>query len=194
MTGPGVITQALQESGESASGLELLMPLVHTQLAEIAHRALRKERHGHTLSTTALVNEAYIKLSEQDRARWQNRSHFLAIASVVMRRILVNYAEARLAGKRGGGVVHVSLEEVSGLIGDDRALELVEVDQLLARLAEFDPRAARVVECRFFAGMSVDETAETLNLSPITVKRDWSVARAWLKRELTQRAGNGGSG
>jgi len=189
---PGVITQALQKSGENAIGLESLIPLVHAQLAEIAHRALRKERNGHTLSTTALVNEAYIKLNEQDRARWQNRSHFLAIASVVMRRILVNYAEARLAEKRGGGVVHVSLDEVSGLIGDDRALELIEVDQLLARLAEFDPRAARVVECRFFAGMSVDEAAETLNLSPITVKRDWSVARAWLKRELTQRPDDGG--
>ncbi len=189
MNAPGDITRVLQRMGDQGSDLHALMPLVYQELSELAHRALRRERDNHTLSTTALVNEAYIKLAEQDRVRWQNRSHFLAIASVVMRRILVNYAEARLAGKRGSGAIHVSLDdtlgEASGVSTDDHAREIIEIDQLLERLAVFDARAARVVECRFFAGLSVEETAETMSLSPGTVKRDWAAARAWLKRELS---------
>jgi RNA polymerase sigma factor (TIGR02999 family) len=189
MNAPGDITRVLQRMGDQSADLHELMPLVYRELSELAHRALRRERDNHTLSTTALVHEAYIKLSEQDRVRWQNRSHFLAIASVVMRRILVNYAEARLAGKRGSGAIHVSLDDTlgdaAGVFTDDRAREIVEIDQLLERLAAFDARAARVVECRFFTGLSVEETAETMSLSPGTVKRDWAAARAWLKRELT---------
>jgi len=181
---PGDITRVLQRMSDQPD-LHALMPMVYDELAALAHRALRRERDNHTLSTTALVNEAYIKLAEQDRARWQNRGHFLAIASVVMRRILVNHAEARLADKRGNGAIHVSLDDALGVFTDDRAREIVEIDQLLDRLAAFDARAARVVECRFFAGLSVEETAETLNLSPGTIKRDWAAARAWLKRELT---------
>ncbi len=184
MSSPGDITNMLRAIGNKQADLDQLIPMVHSQLSEIAHRALRKERDSHTLTTAALVNEAYLKLVAQDRVLWQNRNHFLAVASLVMRRVLVNYAEARLAGKRGSGAVHLSFDDIATLAGDDHALQMVEINQLLDRLVDFDPRAARVVECRYFAGMSVEETAAAMNLSAGTVKRDWVIARAWLLREM----------
>lgn len=181
------VSRILEQIASRQAGLNELIPLVHGELLEIARRALRHEREGHTLSTGALVNEAYLRLVEQDHSRWQNRAHFLAIASVAMRRVLVRHAEARLAAKRGGGVEALPLEMIDAANAEDaRAQELVGIDQLLERFAEIDPRAARVVECRFFAGLTVEETAETLALSVNTVKRDWAVARAWLQRELKQ--------
>jgi RNA polymerase sigma factor (TIGR02999 family) len=165
------------------AALDQLFPIVYRELRRIAHRQLRGERPGHTLSTTALVHEAYFKLVQLDRMRWQNRAQFFAIAARAMRRILVDYALARRRQKRGGGQPVLSLDDVVVLVNHD-ADELVAVDEALKRLEALDERHARVVECRVFAGLNVEETAEALNVSPATVKRDWVLARAWLNREL----------
>lgn len=183
MSDNGDITRLLQQIGEQRADLNALMPLVYDELSAIAHRALCRERDGHTLSTGALVNEAYLKLAQQDRAQWRNRNHFLSVASLLMRRILVNHAEARLAAKRGGGILNEDLDNVD-VAALDEAQHLVDLNGLLDRLATFDARAARIVECRYFTGMSVEETAEALKLSPATVKRVWNATRAWLRREL----------
>jgi len=165
---------------------EDLLPLVYGELKRIAERALRGERPDHTLSATALVHEAWVELSKLDRIRWQNRSHYMALAAQAMRRILIDHAVARRALKRGGG------QPVEPLSGDamatvhDRAEGLLDLDAALARLATLDARQAQVVECRFFGGMSVEETAAALGTSPATVKRDWALARAWLNRELSR--------
>jgi RNA polymerase sigma-70 factor, ECF subfamily len=168
-------------------------PTVYEELRRIAHRQLGRERPDHTLGTTALVHEAYLKLARLDRIAWQGRAHFLAVAAQAMRRVLVDYAVARRTLKRGGARTAAALDDVpSGdLVAADalaaaatRADELLALDDALRRLAALDERQARVVECRFFAGMSVEETAEALDVSPATVKRDWTLARAWLNREL----------
>ncbi|MGH7469607.1 MAG: sigma-70 family RNA polymerase sigma factor [Longimicrobiales bacterium] len=164
--------------------LDRLFPVVYRELRRIAHRQLRGERPGHTLSTTALVHEAYFKLVQLDRIQWQNRAQFFAIAARAMRRILVDYALARRRKKRGGGQPMLPLDDVIIMV-NSQADELVAVDQALQRLEAIDVRHARVVECRVFAGMSVEETAEALNISAATVKRDWALARAWLNRELS---------
>jgi len=159
--------------------------LVYNELHQLAARKLRSERDGHTLSTTALVNEAWLELNKLNRIQWQNRAHFLAVAAQAMRRILIDYAVARRREKRGGGQVVVSLDDGDALaVAHQRADELVELDEALARLQKISERQARTVECRFYGGMSVEETAEALGISPATVKRVWALARAWLNREL----------
>lgn len=163
--------------------LDRLMPAVYDELRRIAHRQLSGERSDHTLETTALVHEAYLKLSRLDRIEWRDRGHFLAAASGAMRRILVDYAVARRAEKRGGERQRVPLDDII-ILADERAQELLALDEALRRLALESERAARIVEWRFFGGMTVEETAAVMELSPATVKREWTVARAWLNREL----------
>ena len=164
------------------SALERLTPIVYDELHRLAGRYMRGERPGHSLQTTALVNEAYMRLVEYERMQWQDRAHFFAVSAQVMRRILVEHAR-RHNLKRGGGVPHVSLEEAA-LVGDSRPADLVALDDAMNTLAQLDPRKAQVVEMRFFGGLNVDETADVLKVSPATVMRDWSTAKAWLYREL----------
>lgn len=162
-----------------------LLPLVYGELKRIAARQLRGERPDHTLSATALVHEAWMELSNLDRIKWQNRNHYLAIASQAMRRVLIDHAVAKRAQKRGGGKDVETLDDSAILLADARADELLDLDRALQRLATVDPRQVRVVECRFFGGMSIEETAEALEISAATVKREWALARAWLNRELS---------
>lgn len=163
--------------------LERLLPLVERELHRIAHNYMRRENPDHTLQTTALVNEAYLKLIDQKKTRWQNRAHFFAIAAKIMRRILLNYARDQRRKKRGGNAVQVSLSEAA-VVFLERTEELIALDEALDRLAALDERKSRVVELRYFGGLDVDETAEVLKVSPITVMRDWRFARAWLSREI----------
>jgi RNA polymerase sigma-70 factor (ECF subfamily) len=165
------------------AALDRLTPIVYDELHRLAGRYMRGERPGHSLQTTALVNEAYMRLVDYKSMRWQNRAHFFAVSSQLMRRILVEHAR-RHNLKRGGGVLHVSLEDTAE-VGGGRAADLVALDDALDALARVDPRKVQVVEMRFFAGLSVEETAEVLKLSSVTVMRDWSTAKAWLYRELT---------
>lgn len=165
--------------------MEQMFLLVYNELHQLAARKLRGERDGHTLCTTALVHEAWLELNKLNRIQWQNRGHFLAVAAQAMRRILIDYAVARRREKRGGGQVLVSLDDTDALaIAHERADELVALDEALARLESLNERQARIVECRFYGGMSIEETADALNVSPATVKREWTIARAWLNREL----------
>lgn len=163
--------------------LDRLLPLVYDELRRIAHRQMRGERSDHTLASTDLVHEAYLKLVGLDGVEWQNRAHFLAVAAQAMRRILVNYAVSRNAQKRGGARKKISLDAVE-LLASQPTEELLALDEALRRLEAVNERHARIVECRFFAGMSIEETAEVVGHSPATVKRDWVMARAWLHREL----------
>lgn len=167
--------------------LESLIPIVYTELHRIARRRLRGERADHTLSTTALVHEAYIKLMNLERLTWKNRSQFMAIASRLMRQILVDYARGRRAARRGGGVTRVELDasESQATAASEPAEDVLALHRALETLGRINDRHARIVECRFFGGMSIAETAEALSLSPATVKRDWVMARAWLNRELS---------
>jgi len=168
------------------AALDQLMPLVYAELHRMAHRHLGGERPGHTLQTTALVNEAYLRLVDQKQSQWQNRTHFFAVAAQLMRRILVDYARARNNAKRGGGAMWVTLEEAAEVSGD-RSAEMVALDDALTELAEFDLRKSRIVELRFFGGLSIEETAEVLNVSPGTVMREWTLAKAWLQREISKQ-------
>ncbi|MGA3040273.1 MAG: sigma-70 family RNA polymerase sigma factor [Bryobacteraceae bacterium] len=165
------------------SALEKLTPFVYGELRRLASRYLKRERPGHSLQTTALVNEAYLRLVDYERMQWQDRAHFFAVSAQVMRRILVEHAR-RHNLKRGGGVPHLSLEEAA-VVGGGQDADLVALDDAMNGLARIDPRKVQVVEMRFFGGLSVEETAEVLKISPVTVKRDWRGARAWLYRELT---------
>ena len=169
--------------------LERLIPIVYNEMHRLARYYMRRERPGHSLQTTALVNEAYIRLVDYKRMHWQNRAHFFAVSAQLMRRILVENAR-RHNLRRGGGIQHLSLEEVAVIAGD-RNGDLVALDGAMKRLAQFDPRKVQVVEMRYFGGLSVEETAEVLKISPITVLRDWSSAKAWLYRELTNETGDG---
>src|SRR5262245_17064267 len=180
---PAQVTDLLVawSEGDTAAH-EKLVPLLYDELHRLAHRYMSRERSDHTLQTTALVDEAYIRLVGQ-KVRWQNRSHFFAIAAEVMRRILVDYARQRRYAKRGGSAQQVELDEAV-LMARERSNELIALDYALKKLAEFDDRKSRVVELRFFGGLSVEETAEVLKISVNTVKRDWSTARAWLYKEL----------
>lgn len=165
--------------------MEQLFPVVYKELRLVAARKLRSERTDHTLCTTALVHEAWLELSKLNRIQWQNRAHFLAVAAQAMRRILIDYAVARRTRKRGGGVAIESLDGGDALaIAHARGPELIALDEALQRLSALNDRQARIVECRFYGGMSIDETAEALGVSPATVKREWASARAWLNREL----------
>lgn len=184
MSEPGEITQLLAAaSAGDRSALDRVVPLVYDELRRLAHRQLAGERPEHTLNTGALVHEAYLKLAGLERLEWRDRAHFFAVAAGAMRRILIDYAVRRRAAKRGGGARHEPLDRVMIAAGE-RAEELLALDEALERLRALDERQSRVVECRFFAGMSIDETAAALDISPATVKRDWMMARAWLNREL----------
>jgi RNA polymerase sigma factor (TIGR02999 family) len=174
------LLQAWSDGDKGA--LERLTPIVYDELHRLAGRHMRRERPGISLQTTALVNEAYLRLVGYERMQWQNRAHFFAVSAQVMRRILVEHAR-RHNLKRGGGVPHVSLDEAA-MVGGQRAADLVALDDALNTLAELDPRKAQVVDMRFFGGLNVDETADVLKVSPATVMRDWSTAKAWLYREL----------
>jgi RNA polymerase sigma factor (TIGR02999 family) len=162
-----------------------LFTLVYAELRRIAGRQLRGERAGHTLGTTALVHEAWFELAKLERIRWESRAHFLALAAQAMRRVLIDYAVARKSQKRGGGKSHEPLEDDALIAVTERPDEFIALDEALQRLAAINERHARIVECRFFGGMSVEETADVLGTSPATVKRDWALARAWLNRELS---------
>ena len=178
------ITDLLTAWGQGdASALERLMPLVHAELHRLARREMRGERPGHTLRTTALVNEAYLRLIDASRVRWQDRAHFFALSARIMRRILVDHARARQFVKRGGGLRQVTLEDAL-VVSAERSADLVALDDALVALAAVDERKSQVVEMRFFGGLSVEETAEALHVSPATVMRDWHFARVWLLREL----------
>jgi RNA polymerase sigma-70 factor, ECF subfamily len=168
---------------DPAQSVDSLLPLVYQELRRLAAGYLRRERAGQTLQPTALVHEAYLRLLKDRPDRWQNRAHFCAIAAHSMRQILIERARARGAAKRGGPRARVTLDE--GLIaGEDRSIDLLALDEALERLAAMDPEQARLVELRFFGGLTVEETAEAMDISPATVKRHWTVARAWLTREL----------
>jgi RNA polymerase sigma-70 factor, ECF subfamily len=176
-------------SGGDREALDRLTPVVYEELRRLARAYLRREPAGHSLQTTALVNEAYMRLVDYKRMEWRNRAHFFAVSAQLMRRILVEYAR-RHNLKRGGGVQHVSLEAVAE-VGSGRAADLLALDEALKALARLDSRKAQVIEMRFFGGLSVEETAEVLKVSPVTVMRDWSTAKAWLYRELTGGTGDG---
>jgi RNA polymerase sigma factor (TIGR02999 family) len=181
-----LLAQLVQGDPQAASRL---VPLVYSELRQMAARYMRRERVDHTLQTTALVHEAYLKLVDQSSANWQNRAHFFGVASQVMRHILIDHARANMREKRGGGCQVIALDE--GLVfSPEQSEELLEVDAALQRLAELDPRQGKIVELRFFGGLTVEETAAALGISPKTVKRDWSVAKAWLHGELKQSHGN----
>ncbi len=171
-------------SGGNVDALNRLFPLVYGELRQLASRRLRSERDGHTLETTALVHEAYLKLVDQTRVEWQGRAHFYAIASQAMRRILINYAEMRSAQKRGGSAPHVSLDLARGVVSDDDLAEVLVLDDALERLASFNPRGAEVVGYRFFGGLQWSEIAEVMGISEPTVRRAWTAARAWLRNEV----------
>ena len=170
--------------------LDRLLPRVYDELRHIAHRHLGREREGHTLGTTALVNEAYLKLVDQTRVQWADRSHFFAVAARVMRRILVDYARRHQAKKRGGTAQPVSLDDAAlaatALVADERAEMLLALDEALTHLAELDDRLSRVVECRFFGGMTEEETAQALSITARTVRRDWIKAKGWLHQALRE--------
>jgi RNA polymerase sigma-70 factor (ECF subfamily) len=167
----------------SPEALEELMPMVERELRRIAANHMRRESPGHTLQTTALVNEAYLKLVDQREVRWQNRAHFFALASQLMRRILLDHARAQGRAKRGGHTVHVDLEEVA-VLTPQKSDELIALDEALGRLAKFDARKSKIVEMRFFGGLSVNEAAEVLGIAPVTVMLHWRLAKAWLQREI----------
>jgi RNA polymerase sigma-70 factor (ECF subfamily) len=179
------VTQLLVKWGDGDSAaLEKLMPLVYSELRRLAKNYLRRERQNHTLQPTALVNEAYLKLIDQKNARWQNRAQFYGVAAQMMRRILVDHARLRQAAKRGGS----SRQQVSitsaGQLGDKPDLDLLALHEALKELKTFDPQQERIVELKFFGGLSIDETAEVLGIGHATVERDWKMARAWLRRKL----------
>lgn len=178
------LTQALVDLSEGdGEALDRLLPLVYEQLRGMAQRELRGERSDHTLNATALVHEAYLKLVQLDRITWKGRAHFFGAAAQSMRRILISYARMKKAEKRGSGADHVEIDSVI-VAARERPQDLAALDEALTRLEALSERQARVVECRFFAGMNVDETAEALGISAATVKRDWTMARAWLNREM----------
>ena len=180
------ITRLLRAwGGGDQAALDELAPLVYGELRRMAHRYLRRENPGNTLQPTALVNEAYLRLVDVNNVSWEDRAHFFAVSAQMMRRILVDAARARLTGKRGGGAVHLNLNDSIDAI-PNRSGKLVALDETLNDLAQLDPRKARVVEMRFFGGLSVEETAQVLKISAPSVLRDWKLARAWLMRELSR--------
>ena len=170
----------------SREALHLLLPVVYDELRRQAHRYLRRERRNHTLQTTALIHEAYLRLTEQGKVRFESRTHFFAVAANLMRQILVDYARERHRLKRGGKADNLPLDEAFLVIADESDIDLLALDEALTRLAEMDLQQVRIVELRFFSGLSIEETADALGISPATVKRDWNVAKAWLKHELSR--------
>ena len=180
------VTQLLLDwSGGDNDALNRLMPLVYQELKRMARYYMRRERPDHTLQTSALVNEAYIRLVDYKKMRWQDRAHFFAVAAQAMRRILVEHARGRTRAKRGGDARKVSLDEAATL-ADEKAADIVALDLALNSLAEFDPRKSQIVELRYFGGLNIEETAEVIGVSPATVKREWNTARIWLHREINR--------
>jgi len=182
----GDLTGLLLEWAEGdKAALDRLTPLVYDEIRRIAHRYIQREREGHTLQTTALVHEAYVRLAGSQNVAWQNRNHFFAVTAQVMRRILIDHARRRQYVKHGGEVQRVPLDSVQvALMSQPRAAELLALDEALAELAKLDERKGRVVELRYFGGLSIEETAEVLEISPMTVRRDWRTAKAWLYRRM----------
>ncbi len=178
------VTQLLSawRAGDKAA-FDQLLPLVHDELHRMAQRLMSREHQGHTWQTTELVNEAYLRLVGQPEVEWQNRAHFFAVASQVMRHLLVDHARARQLGKHGGGAERLSLDEVA-LVAPDRNAALLALDDALDRLANFDAQKSRIVELRYFGGLTVEEVAEVLGIAAITVKREWARAKLWLQREM----------
>ena len=178
------ITELLEQwSGGNQSALDRLYPLVYEELRRLARSYMKREHKGHTLQTTALINEAYVRLVDQHNVHWQNRSHFFAISAQIMRRILVDHARRYLQTKRGGGALRVSLDEVM-IVASERSEEVLLLDEALGNLARLDPRRCQVVELRYFAGLNNEEIASVLKISENTVMRDWNLARAWLYQQL----------
>jgi RNA polymerase sigma factor (TIGR02999 family) len=197
---PGEITELLRHASHGRKeAFDRLLPLVYDELNVLARRRLRLERAGHTLNTTALVHEAYLKLVDQTRVEWKSREQFFAVASEAMRRILIDYAKRRKTGKRGGAQVHVPLDHAEDVatsdnpFTDDQATELLSLDDALTRLAAFNPDGARIVQYRFFGGLSNEEVATLLGTSERTVRRAWTVAKAWLRRELGETLDRSGA-
>ena len=180
------VTRLLQDWGKGdQQALEELLPLIYNELRRLAHNFLYRERPEHTLQTTALVHEAYLKLIDQRDARWQNRAHFFAIAAQAMRRILIDSARRHAAMKRGGPSEKLSLDEALSISVEPDA-NLLALDEALTALAEIDPQQSRIVELRYFGGLTIEETAEVMKISPATIKREWAMARAWLHQALTE--------
>ena len=183
---PQEVTQLLADWGKGdRSALDKLLPLVHSELRRIAQRQMSQERPGHTLQATALVNEAYLKLAGQQGFDWQNRAHFFAVCAQVMRHILIDHARAHARDKRGGGAVKVSLNDAL-VVAEDQASHFIALDEALRRLESLDPQKGKIVELRYFGGLSVEEAAEVMNISPRTVRREWQRAKAWLYRMMTE--------
>ncbi len=181
---PREVTQLLIDwSNGDQNAFEKLLPLVYSELRRLAARHLARERRNHTLQSTAVVHEAYLRLIDQNRVQWKNRAQFFGVASQMIRRILVDHARSHQAAKRGSGAIKLSLDEAMAVPGG-KDLDLVALDDALRSLAERDEQQARIVELRFFGGLSIEETAEVIGVSPATVKRDWAMAKAWLYREL----------
>jgi RNA polymerase sigma factor (TIGR02999 family) len=176
----------IEWSNGDKAALDKLAPLVYQELRRLAHHYMSHERPGHTLQTTALVNEAYLRLVNRQGVHWQSRAHFFAIAATLMRSILVDHARSHAYAKRGGGARKIEFDEAM-IVSQERAAEVVALDDVLKQLADFDPQQSRIVELRFFGGLTIEETSEVLDLSPATIKREWSTARAWLYRELSKR-------
>jgi RNA polymerase sigma factor (TIGR02999 family) len=182
------ITDLLAQTGYWRSAeLDEVAPLVYQELRRLAHQYMNGERPEHTLQATALVNEAYLRLAEQTQARWQDRAHFFAGAARMMRHILVDHARRRQRAKRGSGAAHVELTDEVGALVQEQAEQVLDLNDALERLAQLDRRASQVVELKYFGGMSYEEIAEVLDISPITIRRDWEFAKAWLHKELSTR-------
>jgi RNA polymerase sigma factor (TIGR02999 family) len=184
MSNQDSVTELLLAWSEGdSSALNRLMPLVETELRRLASYHMRREDTGHTLQTSALVNELYLKLVDQRQAKWHNRAHFFAVAAHIMRRILVDHARRYIRDKRGGGVAHIPLDDVA-VLSPERSAEMLALDEALNRLAAIDPLKGRIVELRHFGGLTVEETAEVLKISGVTVIRHWGLAKSWLRREV----------
>ena len=188
---PREISQLLRSwSDGNAQAFEELLPLVYDELHRQAHRYLRREREGHTLQTTALIHEAYLNLIKQNRVNFQNREHFFAISANLMRRILVNYANTRHRQKRGGRDENLELNDSILIATKSKDLDLLALDEALKRLAKMDEQQARIVELRYFGGLTIEETSEVMGIAPATIKRDWNLTKAWLYRELGGQNGS----
>jgi RNA polymerase sigma factor (TIGR02999 family) len=186
---PEEVSQLLKDwSDGDQAALDKVMPVVYQELRRLAHHYMRKERVGHTLQTTALVNEAYLRLADYKKMRWQSRTHFFAVAAQVMRRILVENARSRNYAKRGGGAQKVEFDETA-VVSAGRSAEVIAVDEALTELESWDARKGRIVELRFFGGLSIDETAEVMKVSPTTVQREWRSAKAWLYKAISEGGG-----
>ena len=191
ISSPKEVTQLLVDWGNgNKAALDQLMPLVYKELRRLASQYLRRERHNHTLQSAALVNEAYLRLVDYSNLRWQDRAQFFGLAAQLMRRILIDHARSHHYAKRGGGAHRVSLDEAA-ILSEERASDLVALDDALTSLSAVDPRKSQVVELRFFGGLNIEETAEVLELSSMTVQREWRWAKAYLYREISNRGSDG---